>query len=182
MAACAQHAAGNYRCAGWVSGHSGDIGGSEFGRRPRSIFKHSWNDVDPGIGMDQDILSGGENIVLYFGNENPPPSVPSTPSPTSSVGGGGAQPIPALPAISIPAKTEPEILSKIEPTPKIEIKKPPVKKIAKNSNSKNKIAKPSNLVNQNFAAPIVAVNNMAPIKAVEKKNTFWNFFRSIFGF
>lgn len=58
-------------------------------------WQYKVNDASPSMGMDSEILSGGENVVLYFGDENKAPEPAPTPAPTpvvssgSSVSGGG---------------------------------------------------------------------------------------------
>ncbi len=48
-------------------------------------WQYKVNDVNPSNGMDSEILSGGENVVLYFGDENKTPA----PEPVHSNGGSG---------------------------------------------------------------------------------------------
>jgi hypothetical protein len=55
-------------------------------------WQYKVNGESPALGMDSKILSGGENVVLYFGDENKAPAPtpePETPSVHRSSGGGG---------------------------------------------------------------------------------------------
>ncbi|MFA6353398.1 MAG: hypothetical protein WCW93_00475 [Candidatus Paceibacterota bacterium] len=53
-------------------------------------WQYKVNNVSPSVGMDSEILSGGENVVLYFGDENKiPEPEPETPSTHSNSGGSG---------------------------------------------------------------------------------------------
>ncbi|MFA5999881.1 MAG: hypothetical protein WC783_02795 [Candidatus Paceibacterota bacterium] len=158
-------------------------------------WQYKVNDVDPGIGMDSSVLSGGENVVLFFGDENPAPApavirqAGSAFLIASSGGGGGGGSL--APAVSVPLTTTPALEQsvfaeiKTEPAPQIiespkEVAPPiEIKKVEKKTIEKKKIAKKKV---QNTASVISSVETKkdieTPAPVVKKKS--W--FRRLFGF
>ncbi len=76
-------------------------------------WQYKVNGTDPGMGMDSDILSGGENVVLFFGDENPPAPEPvvihqSGGGALAALSGGGGG-ISSTPVVSVPLTTTPAV-------------------------------------------------------------------------
>ena len=170
-------------------------------------WQYKINDVSPSNGMDSEILAGGENVVLYFGDENKAPE----PEPVHNSGGGGgfmalslnaASPI--SPVSNPPASTTPA------PTPPVPVSTPPVsapipapaplnttleeksKEELKGQSFKNpqrtvlgKTKKTNKILKQNTATALNAVPNTPPVPQTEtpqqvKKGWFKNLLDSIF--
>lgn len=148
----------------------------------------------PGVGMDQNILSGGESVVVFFGSADAPEEdVPPEPEPEPetkprSHGSSGSYVSGSLPVVSEEIESEapavalvelPKIETVVEtPAPEIkteEVKKEimvPVKKVAQ-------VKKP---VVQNTATVLNAVEQTET--PIETKQTSWfsRFFGWLFGF
>ena len=156
-------------------------------------WQYKVDGVDPAVGMDSKILSGGENVVLYFGDENvtqsssgggplveyvPPAEVETLPAPTITIAPIVVVPPPA--PIPVPLLPQPLPAQEIAP------KEQPVKSIAKVVNPKNKNKKLASIAAQNTAAAINAVNNNIPLKTenptpAEKPGILRRFFNFLFG-
>lgn len=161
-------------------------------------WQYKVNGTDPGVGMDSSILVGGENVVLFFGDENPPApepepvvirqsGAPAFFAPSSSGGGGSMTPtISATPVVSVPLTTTPvleqtvfaekkeSIVVENTVTKNLEVKKIPKKTIKNKAKQKIKV--------QNTASAINSLENVkvkeVPAPVVQKKS--W--FRRLFGF
>lgn len=146
-------------------------------------WQYKVNDVSPDVGMDSKILSGGENIVLYFGDENKPPEVVNPPV---HHGGGGSYirplpeilPPPVVPIVTIVPPVTPEP-APLPPTTNLEkeIKLTPPPAPKKETKKINKIAK------QNTATVANAVPTPPAPTPTEtpKRNWFLRLLNTIFG-
>jgi hypothetical protein len=137
-------------------------------------WQYKVNDVSPDVGMDSKILSGGENIVLYFGEENkaPEPEIEDPPAHRSS--GSYIMPHQIIPPpetvpVPLPSPLPPPIPPEITPpSSNTNLGKKPQSvlpaTVKKQTKKINKIAK------QNTATVInsLEIPNPKPIEPIKK--------------
>jgi hypothetical protein len=138
-------------------------------------WQYKINGDSPALGMDSYTLSGGENILLYFGDDV---------STTENSGGPlttGYIPPPA-PAMTILPTSTPESESVVLPPPITTSVLPPITKTPPNK-SKIKQKKLSLSEKENTASVINAVPSPAPTTQTQtpKKNWFMRLLSNIFG-
>lgn len=163
-------------------------------------WQYKINNDYPSVGMDQTILSGGENIILYFGKEELPPSSSITyspsgshPAPESAVSTQGVTPVEeVIVAVPIPTPliSPPNIESTKTEEMKIEIKTEEVKKLANNEIPRSVVKKnqKKNLEKKelpNQASVITVVDSgtgKEQIPQTVKHSWFMRFLSKIFSF
>jgi hypothetical protein len=69
-------------------------------------WQYKVNDDNPSVGMDSSILSGGENVVLYFGDENEP-SEPEPETPPVQISSGSSRRVVLDTVLPVPPITAP---------------------------------------------------------------------------
>ena len=160
----------------------------------------------PNVGMDSKILSGGENVVLYFGDENKAPEstpaptptpVPETPPAPSGSGGGRYIILSTVceqgekfsattgqPCTSFIVPPPPVSLSPIPPNTNLEEKTQSALPPTTKKQTKKVVKKIQNLASQNTATVINAVTNSPSTTTTEsptpKKNWFVRLLDKIF--
>jgi hypothetical protein len=170
-------------------------------------WQYKINGTDPGIGMDQSILSGGENIILYFGQDDGnntfdingasgggpvleyvPPSKVETPQsdtlttvePTEQ-GGPLVENMPEIITFGSQSKEEGSASLGIEDSKK-ETKKSKTVQI-ENNVLPSPIVHKSNYATINVATPILALEENQNNKVEkEKESIFLKIIKMIFGF
>ncbi len=153
-------------------------------------WQYKVDDVDPGMGMDQEILAGGENVVLFFGDENaepepeptPVPELEPTPPPPEPTSGGGGHSVSgsyARPFISTEVAPTPAPIPPTPPAPlaivPTQIETPKeivVPKIVKKSSSQKTVAKINNLAVSTPAA-VIQADAVAEILPAPKEKESW---------
>lgn len=156
------------------------------------LWQYKVNGTDPGMGMDQDILSGGESMVLFFGDENP--ATPITSPQTGNSGGeyhsgGSSGPISVLPVvvepIALPVTPLPaeSVVVEVKPITPVasNTPKPEIKRIVSKTHIKKEIAKVSTLAKESLATVFVAGNSSTTPPA-KKESWVKTILKWIFGF
>lgn len=149
----------------------------------------------PGVGMDQNILSGGESVMVFFGSADAPEAdVPPEPEPEPapepeevprSHGSSGSRVSGSMPVVSeeIESETPASVLAelpKVEPVvevPKIE-PTVPVKKVV----LVKKVAEIKKPVVQNTATVLNAIEQTETTVETKHPSWFSRFFGWLFGF
>jgi len=166
-------------------------------------WQYKVNDIDPGVGMDQKILSGGENIVMFFGEENPAPEPVVIRHSgganliASSGGGGSVTPTVSAPLIVAPVP-EQNVLTEVKNEPIAQIIEVPIenpkevvqmieiKKVENKKTIARKNLTPKKEVVSNTASTVYAVSDTQDQKIINqpvvKKSWIRRLFSSIFGF
>lgn len=70
-------------------------------------WQYKVNGDSPSMGMDSKILSGGENVVLYFGDENSEPEPPAETSSSRIISSGSSAPAPVVENTILPTPLPP---------------------------------------------------------------------------
>jgi hypothetical protein len=154
-------------------------------------WQYKVNDESPAVGMDSKILSGGENVVLYFGDENKAPAPipepepepePETP-PVHRSSGGYIMPIQVILPPPAVVATPPPFSIPTEITPvqsNINLEEKP--KTVTPSTYKKQTKKITKITKQNTATVINTISQTPSITQTETtKKSWWNrFWDSIF--
>lgn len=139
-------------------------------------WQYKVDSVDPGVGMDSKILSGGENIILYFGDENkePEPEVETPPVHNSSNSSYKKSPKIILPSPIIPA-SPPVSPETIPPSPNINIEEK--SKSILPTTPKKIIKKTDKITNQKIVTVVnTTPNTPSMIKTETPKKSWWGRF------
>jgi len=150
----------------------------------------------PDVGMDSKILSGGENIVLYFGDENKAPEPETPPAHSSGGSSGGGYLIlntvceqgekfsvttgkPCISFVPSPLLVSPILTS---PSSNTNLEEKPIghsptdeSKDVLSTIPKKQTKKINKITNQNTATIVNSVP-LVPIQTETKKNTWWGRF------
>jgi hypothetical protein len=153
-------------------------------------WQYKVDEKSPDVGMDSKILSGGENVALYFGDENKAPEPTPTPTPTPvpetppAHRSSGSYIIP--PQIISPPETTPLPLFSPIPTEttspplntNLKEKIQPVLSPAPKKQTKKVVKKVQNLASQNTATVINSVST-PPLQPTQNETPKKGWFRNL---